>query len=171
MHIDGAGKPSITVPQNWERQNLIRIGPYEGANQLKFSPRVHIYAAPVFSRFFAHIAAENALQHIVAYDGGFVPRLKRGVELPKAGTPKSAYEAKLSNHSRGTAIDLNAAYNPMGAPYDHKKHGGKGDLSRIIALADRVRIEQEDGSVWGIVCGAHWKGASLDPQHFEIGVW
>jgi hypothetical protein len=167
--VKNDGTPSIKVPEAWEKANLLRLGPYQGG--VKFSPRVHLFAAAVFSRFFAIIEVENVMSHIRTYDGGYVPRLKRGVTLPAAGSPKSAYEKQLSNHSRGTAIDLNAGWNPIGKPYDAKKHAGQGSLAFIIALAERVRIDQEDGTEWGIVCGAHWEGASIDPMHFEIGVW
>lgn len=169
VHLDRNGKAVVTVRENWERQNLVRMGPYENIH-LKWAPRVNILAAPVFRELFesAKAAAWNS---IITYDGGFVPRLKRGAELPAAGSPKSAYEKLLSNHSRGCAIDLNARWNPMGHPYDVAKNKGVGDLSFITAIADTIRVKQEDGTEWGIVCGAHWHDAACDPMHYEIGVW
>lgn len=173
--VENNGTPTIKVPAAWERANLVRIGPYKNIH-LKFSPRVHLKAAGVFSALFERMVTERTLEHneltnaIITYDGGFVARLKRGASVP-AGSPKSAYEKHLSNHSRGTAIDLNAKWNRMGIPYSEKRMGGVGDLAYIIDMANHVRVEQEDGTHWGIVCGAHWKGASIDPMHFEIGVW
>jgi hypothetical protein len=167
--LDRNGKPVVTVRPSWEHQNLVRMGPYENIH-LKWSPRVHILAAPVFRELFEH-AKPCAWNYIQTFDGGYVPRLKRGVTLPAAGSPKSAYEKLLSNHSRGCAIDLNARWNGMGHPYDVAKNKGVGDLSFITAIADTIRVKQDDGSEWGIVCGAHWRDASCDPMHFEVGVW
>lgn len=173
VHLDRNGKAAVTVRESWERQNLVRIGPFDGANQLVFSPRVHIMAANVFSVFLFAVEKDplssvDTYNDILSYDGGYVPRLKRGVELPLAGSPKSAYESKLSNHSRGSAIDLNAAWNAMGK--SGAAEGQKGYLGRVIAIADTIRVKQ-DGMELGIVCGAHWKGSSIDPMHFEIGIW
>ena len=159
----------MTVRENWEKQNLVRIGPYHGAAQLTFSPRVNILAAPVFTVFFKALDAADLMQAIFTYDGGYVPRLKRGVTLPGAGSPKSAYEKLLSNHSRGCAIDINAKWNPMGHPAT--EHGKTGSVVRIAEIARTVRVKQDDGTEWGIVWGGDWKGTSLDGMHFELGVW
>lgn len=167
--LDRNGKPDVKVPAAWESKHLVRLGPYQNI-QIKFSPRVHVGAASLFAELFeaAKVAAWNS---IITYDGGFVARLKRGVTLPAIGSPKSAYDKLLSNHSRGTAIDLNAKWNRMGIPYSPMRMNGAGDLAHIINIANTIRVEQPNGQHWGIVCGAHWKGSSIDPMHFEVGVW
>jgi hypothetical protein len=167
------GKPEITVPQKWQGLSLTRLGPYVLKSGGKFSPRVNLAAAPVLSAFLHAVFITHGIGgDIVTYDGGFVPRLKRGIEAPKPGAKKAAWEELLSNHSRGTAIDLNAKWNPRGEP--GAEPGEHGSLHRIIDLARTVRVDIEtQGKVWpaGIVCGADWKGALRDDMHFEVGTW
>jgi hypothetical protein len=166
------GKPEAKVPVAWETANLVRLGPYSAGEQLVFSPRLNINAAPVFSVLFETLKAAGLLGDIHTYDGGFVVRLKRGVELPKIGASKDAYGKLLSNHSRGTAIDLNAQWNQMGHPAAGK--GTCGYLGRVLEVARAVRVNVETaGHAWpaGLVCGADWKGTSIDPMHIEVGTW
>lgn len=173
---DPAGKATVKVPITWETGSLIRIGPYS-TGKLVFSPRVHLHAAPVLSAFFKAIAVAGVLPDILTYDGGFYARLKRGVTPPPAGASKDVWGKQLSNHSRGTAVDLNAKWNPMGKPgAQHDAHISQpGSLARVIECARSIRVEVETpaGHIWpaGIVCGADWKGSSIDPMHFEVGTW
>lgn len=169
MHLDRNGKAVVTVRENWEKQHLVRMGPMNTSAQLKFSPRLHILAAPVFAEFFSELADTSALNDVQTFDGGYVPRLKRGVTLPAAGAPKSAYDKLLSNHSRGCAIDINAKWNQMGHPA--LERGKTGSVIRIAEIARTVRVKQDDGTEWGIVWGGDWKGTSIDGMHFELGVW
>lgn len=169
-----SGTPAITVPVTWQGLNLTRIGPYVLQKGGKFSPRVNLAAAPVLSEFFKAIFITHGVSvDILSYDGGFNPRLKRGVTAPLPGAPKEAWGKLLSNHSRGTAIDLNAAQNPMGKP--GAAPGSPGSLHRIIDIAHTIRVDIETphGHIWpaGIVCGADWSGKSRDDMHFEVGTW
>jgi hypothetical protein len=170
---DPAGKATVKVPITWETGSLVRIGPYVGAGFMKFSPRVHLHAAPVLSAFFRTLETTGLIGEVLTYDGGYVARLKRGVTPPPAGASKDVWGKQLSNHSRGTAVDLNAKWNPMGR--EGAWPGGEGNVCHIIEIAHTIKVEIETpaGHIWnaGIVCGADWKGASIDPQHFEVGVW
>lgn len=172
VELERNGKAAVKVPLVWEQAHLVRLGPYN-TGKLTFSPRVHIDAAPVFSAFFETLKGAGLLQDILTYDGGYYPRLKRGVTLPKAGESKDAYGKLLSNHSRGTALDLNAKWNPMGTP--GAAAGGEGSVHRIYGVASKIRVEVEThpGHFWdaGIVCGADWLKTSCDAQHFELGTW
>lgn len=169
---DAAGKPQVKVPIAWETGTLIRIGPYS-TGKLVFSPRVHLHAAPVLSAFFRAVALAGVLGDILTYDGGYYARLKRGVTPPPAGASKDVFGKLLSNHSRGTAVDLNAQWNPMGHP--GAAVATEGSMYRIASIARSIRVEVETtaGHIWpaGIVCGADWKDAAIDPMHFEVGVW
>ena len=181
IELNRNGRAEVKVPVSWEQANLVRLGPYSNIpagtvvrdeSALTFAPRVNINAAPVFSAFFETLKAAGLMSDILTYDGGFYPRLKRGVELPKIGASKDAYGRLLSNHSRGTAIDLNAKWNPMGMHAAEK--GQPGYLGRALEVARAVRVNVETaGHVWpaGLVCGADWKGASIDAQHLEVGSW
>ncbi len=167
------GTPTITVPQTWQGLHLTRLGPYSNVHLSKFAPRININAAPVFAEFFSAIMRADAFNDILSYDGGYYARLKRGVKTPLPGATKEAWGKLLSNHSRGTAIDLNAKWNPMGKP--GAEFLDEGTLHRIIEVAHTIRVDLETpaGTIWpaGIVCGADWHGASRDDMHFEVGTW
>lgn len=173
MHDDESGLPEVKVSAKWENENLVRVGPFS-TGALKFSPRVNRWAAAsVFEKFFRAVIQAGVLPDVISYDGGYIARLKRGITAPPAGASKDVWGKQLSNHSRGTAIDLNAKFNGMGHP--GAELGKPGSLARIIAIARTIRVEVESpiGTIWdaGIVCGADWKGASIDPMHFEVGTW
>lgn len=55
---------------------------------------------------FDELTETKLIQEIVTYDGCFNPRYVRGMESRKI----------LSNHAFGTALDFNAALNPLGFP-------------------------------------------------------
>lgn len=158
--VDDEGR--VLVPQSWRSANLRQlIIPTAAGGKIA---TVHKDAIAVFDAWLALMSERGIDKDILTYDGGFVPRLKRGVDQPKDRASKAAWGKLLSNHSRGTAIDLNAKWNPMGK-YG-ATNGTEGSLARVIACAREVRV----GDL-GIVCGADWKGRSRDDMHFEIGVW
>ena len=165
------GRVDVQVPLAWQQLHLVRLGPYHIMGRLTFCPRVNINAAPVFSALFEAVKAARLLGDILTFDGGWVARLKRGATLPPVGSSTDAYDQLLSSHSRGTAVDLNARWNPMGAP--GAAAGEEGSLHRIIDIAHTIRVEFATDQPWsaGIVCGADWHGASQDSMHFEVGTW
>lgn len=55
---------------------------------------------------FEELTKTKLILEIVTYDGCFNPRYVRGMEAKKI----------LSNHAFGTALDFNAALNPLGFP-------------------------------------------------------
>lgn len=165
--VDDEG--DVLVPQSWRAANLRQlIMPCAAGLAV-----VHKHALPVFDAWFALLSEHGADREILTFDGAFVARLKRGADHPKDRASKNAWGRLLSNHSRGTAIDLNAKWNPMGKP--GAAAGTEGSLDRVIDCARlvRVQVETPKGTVWdaGIVCGADWSNKSRDDMHFEIGVW
>lgn len=168
------GTPSITVPQIWQGLHLTRLGPYTLQSGTKISPRVALAAAPALGAFLHAVFITQGIgADVLSYDGGYYPRLKRGVQQPLPGATKEAWGKLLSNHSRGTAIDLNARWNPMGKP--GAAADAEGSLHRIIGVARTIRVELETprGTIWpaGIVCGADWSDKSRDDMHFEVGTF
>lgn len=152
----------VLVPQSWRAANLRQlIIPTAGGAKIA---QVHKHAIAVFDAWLGLMSERGVDKDILTYDGGFVARLKRGVDQPKDRASKNAWGKLLSNHSSGTAIDLNARWNPMGKPGAGVDEVGW--LERVIECAREVRI----GDL-GIVCGADWRGRSRDDMHFEIGVW
>lgn len=168
--VDAEGK--VHVPQSWRSANLRQLIIPGGKVAW-----VHKHAINVFDAWLEHMGYREADKDILTFDGAFVARLKRGVDQPKDRASKAAWGKLLSNHSRGTAIDLNARWNPMGKP--GAAAGTEGSLHRVIECARLVRVlvEPGRGELWapweaGIVCGADWSPLkSRDDMHFEIGVW
>jgi len=139
----------VRVNPLWERENLVKVSmPSSFGFQAPF--RMHRGAADAFKAWFAAIAKAKLHTRIVTFNGSYNPRLKRGANVPTT-------KAGLSRHARGLAIDINAAYNPMGrAP---AKLGEVGCILELVALANEASL----------VCGADWH--SPDGQHFELGTF
>ena len=78
--------------------------------------RTHVKAAPLFAALFAKWEAADLLHLIMSYDGCFVPRYKRGASRAAAAGRRPRHQeehrrrrrAELSNHSFGSAFDINA---------------------------------------------------------------
>lgn len=157
--------PQIVVPTQWRHRNIVAI-PLHTKDGKLHTVYVHVHAAPVFAKFLAAIDGMPE-----TYDGSWVPRLKRGVKLPAAGSGTDAYGPLLSNHARGTAIDLNAKWLPMGAqpaPEALTRQTLLNDIAKVF----RVPMETS-GHVWdaGLVWGGEWRDKSHDPMHFELGTF
>lgn len=114
-----------------------------------------VAGAPLGGRVWAHrlIAAQlTALFHawevagllplVKSWHGSFVPRFVRG----SAST--------LSNHAWGTAFDINAPWNPLGAV--PARRGTEGSVRELVPLA------HHHGFFWGGHFSRH------DGMHFEV---
>jgi hypothetical protein len=112
----------------WTEQNLTAIEPVPGQ-----SWQVYRQAAPAFANLIQALAAEG---YQPKSSGGFNYRNIRGSD-------------KLSQHAFGTAIDINAAANPLG--------GATSDLP-----ANTAELARRFGLEWG----GTWKSRP-DPMHFE----
>lgn len=115
----------------WQRDNLVWIEPVPGQRW-----QVYKQAAPAFEGFFKDLVATG---YQPTSSGGFNYRNKRG-------------GSSLSQHAFGTAIDLNAADNPM---------LGKGAAVKTNLPANVGEIAAKHGLEWG----GNWK--SPDAMHFE----
>ena len=90
---------------------------------------------------------ENAglLDRVLTFDGSFVPRFMRDTG-----------NKRLSNHSWGTAFDINYKWNLL-----HETPAiiwEQGCVFELVHLAHR----------WGFFWGGHFKGNRVDGMHFEI---
>lgn len=139
---------SLNLQPGWQSQNIgiavipeLAGVPTYGGN--RFSGKVSFYrrAIPQLRAAFAELGRLGLDKKIIFWDGSFNPRLMRGGSSP-------------SNHSFGTALDVNADWNPFrkqpAAP------GAKGDLHAIAQVFKR----------YGFSWGGDWKNA--DGMHFEI---
>lgn len=84
---------------------------------------------------------------------GFACRAVRGSDVP-------------SNHSWGTAVDLNAPANPMATAKWHSRYGNNDSHGRNL----KTQFSPEIVELWtshGFVWGGHWTRRP-DPMHFEF---
>lgn len=111
-----------------------------------FAGNVKFYKRAIPQLKAAFQAVEDAgLKHLIlTYAGSFVPRFKRG----STSSP--------SNHTFGTAFDINAAWNGFRRP--PAAVGAKGDLHAV------AKVFKAFGFTWG----GDWRPENADGMHFEI---
>ncbi len=146
-HAPVAGNPeNIRILGNWEAKNIVKVeiplkrflgkpGP--------LSMRFHVLAKDQLVALWLAWEKAGLLDKILTYDGAFVPRFQR----------KST--SKLSNHAFGTAFDINAAQNGLGA--EPAEIGERGCVRELVPLAN------EHGFYWG----GHFS-TRKDGMHFEV---
>jgi hypothetical protein len=143
-----APKQPITILGDWEKTNIISVEvpqlngiPTYGSN-LKGRVRFHRLAARQLQTFFTAVQAAGLATLIKFWDGGFYPRYQ------------TSSTTKLSNHSWGTAFDINASTNGY-----NKKPAAIGKPGCLLPL---VPIAEKHGFAWGGFFG------SPDGMHFEV---
>lgn len=110
---------------------------------------VHRKAVDRFRDLFDRWKAAGLLDRLRTLNGTLNIRMKRGHET-------SLNLARLSTHSFGAAIDLNAQWNRFG--HEPAPAGAEGSLVELVPIA------RECGFVWG----GEWH--KPDGMHFEVGV-
>lgn len=108
--------------------------------------RCHRLAAPRILALFSAWETARLSNRVLYYVGCFNPRLKRGTTNP--------VRANLSNHSWGSAFDINSQENWIGRP--DAIMGARG------CVREMVRIANDEGFYWG----GHF--GNRDGMHFEI---
>lgn len=101
---------------------------------------------------------ESLLHLVISYAGCYVPRYKRNQAPPGSGghsTRRSDQTNSLSNHSFGSAFDINASQNWL------------GDTPAICGRKGAVRELVESANSLDIFWGGHFNG-SKDGMHFEL---
>ncbi len=137
---------AIRITNGWDRRNIVEVAVPQLAG-IKGAPRsgriaFHHKGAASLQGLFADLDRAGLLDRILSFDGAWVPRFIRGSRTV------------LSNHSYGTAIDLNAKWNPLGA--QPALAGDPGCLFELVPLANR------HGFYWG----GHF--TRRDGMHFEL---
>ncbi len=108
--------------------------------------RCHRLAAPRILALFSAWETVGLTDRLLYYVGCFNPRLKRGTTNP--------VRANLSNHSWGSAFDVNSEENWIGRP--DAIIGARGCLRELVQIAN------DEGFYWG----GHF--GNKDGMHFEI---
>lgn len=150
------GNPEcITILEGWAVQNIADVRCDQLIELFKRDHvNLHHMAKDPFLALWKAWDKAGLLQYVETWNGSFVPRYKRGrAPKPVAGVPVKAQfaNAALSNHSWGTAFDINAKAYPLG------KVVPAGDAMRELAL-----VANEHRWFWG----GDFKSRP-DGMHFE----
>jgi hypothetical protein len=155
-YSDGSGD-AITITDGWDTKNIgsiqlpglagigipVEKGTIPSKGSMRFNKKCHKQLLGLWTDWERH----GLTKHILTFDGAFVPRYMR-----KA----THVRANLSNHSWGTAFDINAKWNPLGkAP---AKFGSEGAVQDMVEL----------GYKWGFYWGGYFGGNRPDGMHFEV---
>jgi len=138
----GDSPERITVDPAWVSKHIVAVAvPQLGGRKV----HVHRDVAQPLLALFAAWEDAGVLSDVTKFAGCWVARFKRG----KAG----GTEKDLSNHSWGSAIDVNPQQNWLG-----KTPAAEGEPGSVLRL---VPIAEANGWAWG----GRWK--TPDGMHFE----
>lgn len=143
------GNPeNIVITGSWQRENIaaVVIPQLIGVTGAPKDGRIwfHKKAAAQLVALWSDWEKAGLLDRVESWGGAFVPRFVRGSR------------SVLSNHSFGSAFDINMAQNPLnGEPAALGQHGC---VQELVPLAHR------NGFYWG----GHF--SRRDGMHFEVAV-
>lgn len=144
----GDGTEAIIITDGWAEKNIerVEIPQLKGMKGVPASSKVqfHRLATKQLAKLFNDWEQAGLMGHIHTWEGSFVPRFVRGSR------------SVLSNHSFGSAFDINYAWNKLGQV--PALVGEKGSVRELVAIAN------ENGFYWG----GHF--SRLDGMHFEVAV-
>lgn len=134
---------AIEITDNWESENIVMVDTPQleklGYKRVPF----HKKCAKQLSSFLKELEDRNLLHLIKTWNGSYYPRMKRN-------------GVGLSNHSWGTAFDINVEWN------------GYGDIPALVGKEGSIRELVVIGYKYGFFWGGHFKGKSIDGMHFEV---
>jgi peptidoglycan hydrolase-like protein with peptidoglycan-binding domain len=134
----------IKLTGNWQQQNIISVpipqlkGIPGGASTMQF----HKLGANQLIKLWADWASAGLLNFVLTFDGSYNPRFVRGSTTT------------LSNHSFGSAFDIDASWNAYGT--QPALVGNKGSVRQLVEIANN------NGFYWG----GHF--SKPDGMHFEV---
>ena len=139
----------IRVLDDWRRKNIVRlhipqlVGIPIGGRPSSGTLYFHRLAAEQLTNLWKAWEDEGLLDLVLTFDGGYAPRFIRGSTRV------------LSNHAFGTAFDINARWNGLGAV--PALVGQEGSVRALVKVANR----------FGFYWGGHFKNRP-DGMHFEV---
>ena len=149
---DVAGSDDIKILNGWEAKNIGRVKlPQLGKIRPKYPhgprTRFHNLAAAQLQGLWQAWEDAGLLDRVKTFNGGFNARYKR----------KAQHVARnLSNHSWGTAFDINVAGNRL--KETPAIRGERGCVFELVPLAAQ----------WGFYWGGWFGGGRPDGMHFEV---
>ena len=149
------GGDGIRILGGWESDNIVSVpipqlvGKLCDGRQIKRGGiRFHKAGQHALIDLWTDWERAGLLDKVVTYDGGFAARYIRGTQ--------DRDPRPLSNHAWGTAFDINADWNRLGA--EPARVGQAGCVRELVEIANR------NGFYWG----GHF-GRARDGMHFELG--
>lgn len=148
----GAPTPSnpeaIRITNGWEAANMVRV-PVPQLAGVPGAPAsgtlfFHRKGAKALQGFWQAVQDQGLLDRVLRFDGAYNPRFVRG----------GAARQILSNHAFGTAFDINARQNPLGA--EPATAGTAGCVYELVPIAH----------AFGFYWGGHF--SRRDGMHFEL---
>lgn len=138
----------IKITDGWEKDNIIKVNIPQlvGVEGAPKSGNVYLHKLIVDQtvEMFKAWEFSGLMPLVLTWAGSWVPRYIRGSRT------------RLSNHSWGTAFDINAAWNGLGRQPALK--GKKGSVRELVGIAN------DHGYFWG----GHWQRRP-DGMHFQVG--
>jgi hypothetical protein len=142
----GDGTEAIIVTDGWAEKNIerVEIPQLKGMKGVPASGKIqfHRLGASQLMSLFHDWEQADLMKNILTWEGSYVPRYVRGSR------------SVLSNHSFGTAFDINYAWNKLGQV--PALVGEKGCVREMVAIANK------NGFYWG----GHF--SRMDGMHFEV---
>jgi hypothetical protein len=142
---NGNNPEQITITDDWDDKNIVRVKlpALSKATNGKYTAMLwHKSCEHQLVKLFETWEKENLHTQILSYAGAFYPRFIRGSKT------------QLSNHSWGTAFDINVPYN------------GLNQVPALVGQKGCVRELVEIANEWGFYWGGHF--TRKDGMHFEI---
>lgn len=146
---------NVVIRGTWEADNIVtvevpQLAGVKGAGA-KGRARIHQKTRAQFLDLWAAWGAKRLLDRVLTWEGAFNARFMRGAATPgNLQNPR-----KLSNHSWGTAFDVNYQWNKLGQV--PALVGQKGSVRELVTIAN------DHGFFWG----GHFK-SRFDGMHFEV---
>lgn len=139
------GNPeNISIQGSWARDNLciVEVPQLKGITGAPHDGKIqcHRLVADPIRFLFVDLEQQGLLDIVHTWDGMFCPRFIRGSKVT------------LSNHTFGTAFDINAQWNAL----------GKAPAAAFGCLYDVVPVANKHGFYWG----GHYSKRP-DGMHFE----
>lgn len=137
---------AIRITDGWADKNISRVSIPQLAG-ISGAPKggtiqIHSSLVPQLTKMFAAWEEASLLSSLLTWDGSWVPRFSRGSR------------SYLSNHSWGSAFDINVRWNGLGVR--PALIGERGSVRELVEIA------YEHGFYWG-----GWFSRRPDGMHFE----
>jgi hypothetical protein len=133
---------AITILDSWVKDNIVNVSIRRNATQYR-TVQFHRTGAARLVALFDAWHRIGLLDRIKSWDGTWVPRFIRGSRTT------------LSSHAWGTAFDINARWNYLGA------------VPAIVGAPGCVRELVETANTFGFFWGGHFPQRK-DGMHFEL---